>query len=134
MTIHVGQSVTRVDAREKVTGAAAYGVDVQLPGMLHGAVVRSPHPHAMIVSIDTEAAACAPGVAAVVTGGDYPYLFGSAMKDQPFLAIDRVRYIGEPVVAIAARTEAEAQAACMMHPDFREAYLSFKEKRAPKFK
>ncbi len=121
MTIHVGQSVTRVDAREKVTGAAAYGVDVQLPGMLHGAVVRSPHPHAMIVSIDTEAAACAPGVAAVVTGGDYPYLFGSAMKDQPFLAIDRVRYIGEPVVAIAARTEAEAQEAVdLVRIEYRE--------------
>jgi CO/xanthine dehydrogenase Mo-binding subunit len=111
MTTHVGQSVTRVDAREKVTGAAVFGVDVQLPGMLHGAVVRSPHPHARIVSIDTAAAEAAPGVEVVVTGRGFPYIFGSAMKDQPFLAIDRVRYVGEPVVAIAAQTEAEAQEA-----------------------
>jgi carbon-monoxide dehydrogenase large subunit len=111
MTTHVGQSVTRVDAREKVTGAAIYGVDVQLTGMLHGAVVRSPYPHARIISIDTAAAEVAPGVEAIVTGQRFPYIFGSAMRDQPFLAIDRVRYIGEPVVAIAARTEAEAQEA-----------------------
>ncbi len=111
MTMHVGRPVTRIDGREKVTGAAVYGVDVTLPGMLHGAVVRSPHPHARIISISTEAARSAPGVEAVVTGKDFPYLFGAAMKDQPFLAIDRVRYIGEPVVAVAARTEAEAQEA-----------------------
>ena len=108
MTTHVGRPVTRIDGREKVTGAAVYGVDVRLHGMLHGAVVRSPYPHARIVSIDTAEAESAPGVEAVVTGREFPFLFGSAMQDQPFLAIDRVRYIGEPVVAIAARTEAEA--------------------------
>jgi len=121
MAVHVGQPVTRVDAREKVTGAAVYGVDVQLPGMLHGAVFRSRHPHARIIAIDTAAAADSPGVEAVVTGRDFPYVFGSAIKDQPFLAIDRVRYIGEPVVAIAARTEAEAQeAADLVRVDYEE--------------
>ncbi len=111
VTTHVGESVERVDAREKVTGATVYGVDVALHGMLHGAVVRSPHAHARIVSIDTSAADAAPGVEAIVTGRDFPFLFGASTKDQPFLAIDRVRYIGEPVVAIAAETEAQAQEA-----------------------
>ena len=111
MSTAVGRSATRLDAREKVTGATRYGTDVQVAGMLHGAVVRSPHPHARIVGIDVGEAADRPGVEAVVTGRDFPYLFGSAVRDQPFLAIDRVRYVGEPVVAIAARTEAEAQEA-----------------------
>jgi carbon-monoxide dehydrogenase large subunit len=111
MTVYVGTRAPRVDSVEKVTGGAVYGVDVVLPGMLHGAVLRSPHPHARIVSIETSTARAAPGVRAVVTGRDFPHLFGSAIRDQPFLAIDRVRYVGEPVVAIAATTEAEAQEA-----------------------
>ena len=111
MTAYVGTRAPRVDGVDKVTGGAVYGVDVVLPGMLHGAVLRSPHPHARIVSIDRSAAAAAPGVKAVVTGGDFPHLFGSAIRDQPFLAIDRVRYVGEPVVAVAANTEAQAQEA-----------------------
>ena len=106
MTTYVGTRAPRVDSVEKVTGSAIYGVDVALPGMLHGAVLRSPHPHARIVSIDTTAAAAAPGVEVVVTGRDFPLLFGAAIKDQPFLAIDRVRYVGEPVVAVAATSEA----------------------------
>ncbi len=109
MTTYVGSRVPRVDSVDKVTGHAIYGVDVALPGMLHGAVVRSPHAHARIVSIDASAAEQAPGVKAVVTGKDFPYLFGAAIKDQPFLAIDRVRYVGDPVVAVAATTEREAQ-------------------------
>lgn len=111
MTTYVGSRAPRTDSVEKVTGAAVYAVDVQLPGMLHGAVVRSPHAHARIVSIDISAARRAPGVVAVVTGEDFPYRFGSAIKDQPFLAQDRVRFVGEPVVAIAANSEREALAA-----------------------
>ncbi|MDJ0923183.1 MAG: xanthine dehydrogenase family protein molybdopterin-binding subunit [Acidimicrobiia bacterium] len=109
MTTYVGNRVARVDSVDKVTGRAVYGVDVALPGMLHGAVVRSPYPHARIVSIDTSAAERAPGVVAVATGKDFPHLFGAAIKDQPFLAIDRVRYVGDPVVAVAATSEREAQ-------------------------
>ncbi len=109
MTTYVGSRVPRVDSVDKVTGHAIYGVDVALPGMLHGAVVRSPYPHARIVAIDTSAAEKAPGVKAVVTGKDFPHLFGAAIKDQPFLAIDRVRYVGDPVVAVAATSEREAQ-------------------------
>jgi len=107
----VGSRAVRVDAADKVTGRALFGTDVVVPGMLFGAVLRSPHPHARIVSVDVTAARRAPGVAAVVTGGDFPYLFGSAVRDQPFLAIDRVRYAGEPVAAVAAETEGQAQRA-----------------------
>jgi CO/xanthine dehydrogenase Mo-binding subunit len=114
VTTYVGARVPRVDSAAKVTGAAVYGVDVALPGMLHGAVVRSPHPHARIVSISTDAARSVPGVEAVVTGRDFPHLHGSAIRDQPYLAIDRVRHAGEPVVAIAATTESAAQEAARL--------------------
>jgi CO/xanthine dehydrogenase Mo-binding subunit len=66
----IGTAVQRVDAVEKVTGRAAYAADVRLPRMLHGAVVRSPHAHARIVSVDTSLAERLPGVHAVVTGAD----------------------------------------------------------------
>jgi CO/xanthine dehydrogenase Mo-binding subunit len=107
-TRYVGARVPRVDAKEKVTGHAIYGFDVDLPGMLHGATLRSPLPHARIIEIETLDAMRAPGVKAVVAGRDFPFTFGTAIKDQPFLAVDRVRYVGEPVVAVAAETEAAA--------------------------
>lgn len=111
MTAYVGTRAARVDSVDKVTGNAVYSVDLQKAGMLHGAVLRSPHAHAMIVSIDVSAARAADGVRTVVTGKDFPHHFGLAIKDQPFLAIDRVRYVGEPVVAVAADTESQAQEA-----------------------
>jgi len=110
-TRYVGKSVPRVDGLEKVTGRAVYSVDVNLLGMLYGAVLRSPLPHARIIAVDLEEAREAPGVRAVISGKDFPYTFGGMIKDQPILAIDRVRYVGEPVAAVAAETEAEAQAA-----------------------
>src|SRR3972149_6898125 len=108
---YVGKPVRRVEGVEKVTGRAVYSVDVEIPGMLFGAVLRSPLPHARIVEIDTSEAKNARGVKAVVTGKDIPFLFGGMIRDQPLLAIDRVRHVGEPVVAVAATTEAEAQEA-----------------------
>jgi len=105
---NVGKRVVRLDAPAKVTGSAVYGVDVELPGMLHGATLRSPYPHAKIIAIDTSAALKAPGVRAVVTGRDFAYRFGDVVRDQPFLATDRVRFVGDPVVAVAAETEAGA--------------------------
>lgn len=108
---YVGRPVRRVDAVDKVTGSAVYGSDLALGGMLHGAVLRSPHPHARVVSIDTTRARQAPGVRAVVTGRDFPFRFGASIQDQPFLAFDRVRFAGEPVVAVAADTELQAQEA-----------------------
>jgi len=101
----VGTPLPRVDAVEKVTGAAVYTGDLVLPLMAHGAVVRSPIAHGRIVRIDTARAAAVPGVLCVVTARDLegldPY-YGIAIKDQPILAIDRVRYEGEPVAAVAA--------------------------------
>ncbi len=103
MTV-IGSSLERQDARDKVTGRARYTVDLRIAGMVEGAVVRSPHPHARLLRIDTREAARLPGVLAVVTGADLgdldPY-FGQAVKDQPVLAIDRVRFAGEPVAAVA---------------------------------
>ena len=66
----VGKDVPRTDAVPKVTGAAQYVADLHFPGMLHAAVLRSPHPHARIISIETSSAAALPGVKAVVTGAD----------------------------------------------------------------
>lgn len=99
----VGTSVPRLDAREKVTGRAIYTDDMTLPGMLHGAMLGSPHAHARIVSCDTSRARAMPGVRAVLTADDLPPLhFGTVIKDQSVLARDKVRYTGDPVAAVAA--------------------------------
>ena len=105
----VGKPVTRVDALEKVSGAAVFGPDVKLVGMLYGKALRSPHAHARIVSINLETVRKLPGVRAVVTGADMPgVLGGEAVKDMPCLAQGKVRYMGEPVAAVAAEDEATA--------------------------
>jgi len=110
----IGRSLPRQDARDKVTGRARYTVDLRVPAMVEGKVLRSPYPHARILAIDTEAARAHPGVLAVLTGealGDIDPYFGQAVRDQPVLAIDRVRFAGEPVAAVAAsdaRTAEEA--------------------------
>ncbi len=99
----VGRGVPRVDGEEKVTGRAEYVADISLPGMLHGAVLRSPYPHARIRRIDTSRARALPGVRAVVTAEDTPKrAWGAFVRDQPVLAIDKVRYVGEEVAAVAA--------------------------------
>ena len=99
----VGSPVIRVDALEKVRGAAVFGADVRLVGMLYGAALRSPYAHARILSIDTSEAVKLHGVRAVATGADMPdVLAGEGIKDMPFLAVDVVRYAGEPVAAVAA--------------------------------
>ncbi|HEX9822019.1 MAG TPA: molybdopterin-dependent oxidoreductase [Methylomirabilota bacterium] len=110
----VGRSVPRTDAIEKVTGRARYVTDLELPGMAHAALLRSPYPHARIVRIDTGRARAVPGVHAVLTGADLtwcdPY-HGPAFRDRPMLAIDVARYEGEPVVAVAAIDAAVAACA-----------------------
>ena len=107
----VGKSIRRVDGIERVTGQLRYAVDTILPRMLQAAVVRSPHPHARILRVDTTQAQAMPGVRAVITGRDSPFMIGGMIADQPFLAIDRVRYVGEPVAAVAAETALQAQMA-----------------------
>ncbi len=98
----VGTSPVRLDAREKVTGRTIYGVDLKLPGMLCVKVLRSPHPHARIVSLEVGKARSLPGVAAVVTGEDFPGLLGITVQDQYFLARSKVRFVGDAVAAVAA--------------------------------
>lgn len=101
------RSIERVDAVAKVTGVATYAVDFTMPGMLHGFVVRSTRAHARIVDIDTSAALAVPGVHAVVTATDLDGLFprfGHIVADHPILAIDRVRYYGEPVALVLGNT------------------------------
>jgi len=104
---YVGKSVPKVDSREKVVGKAVYLDDIILHGMLYGKILGSIYPHALIKNIDVSKAESLPGVKAVITGKDLPdSLYGPFIKDEPVLAKDRVRYIGEPVAAVAA-TELE---------------------------
>jgi CO/xanthine dehydrogenase Mo-binding subunit/aerobic-type carbon monoxide dehydrogenase small subunit (CoxS/CutS family) len=107
----VGRSVPRTDVLDKVTGRARYVTDLELPGMAHARLLRSPYAHARIVRIDTSRAREIDGVLAVLTGADLtwcdPY-YGPAFRDRPVLAIDVVRHEGEPVVAVAAVDAATA--------------------------
>ncbi len=87
----------------KVTGKAVYGIDLSLPGMLHGKILRSPYPHARIKKVDTRAAEALPGVRAVLTGADLENRpFGIVVEDELPLAVDKVRYIGDEIAAVAA--------------------------------
>ncbi|HWP34254.1 MAG TPA: xanthine dehydrogenase family protein molybdopterin-binding subunit, partial [Thermodesulfobacteriota bacterium] len=101
----------------KVTGRAKYAGDLVLPGMLEGAIVRAPHAHARIVSVDPGPALARPGVVAVLTRDDLdgldPY-YGPLVRDRPLVAIDRVRFAGEPVAAVAALDRATAEAAAAL--------------------
>ncbi|MEC8462859.1 MAG: xanthine dehydrogenase family protein, partial [Pseudomonadota bacterium] len=113
----VGADLPRTDAVPKTTGSATYTVDVSFPGMLHAKVLRSPHAHARVVSIDASAARGMPGVHAVLTRDDLDGLspvYGYFIKDQPIVAIDKVRYIGDVVAAVAAQSEQQAVAALEM--------------------
>src|SRR5512136_487730 len=108
----VGDSVPRVDAHEKVTVAAIFAEDIQFgPGMLYARIVRSPHPHALIKSINVEQAKKFPGVKAVVTGEEFPGLTGLYLSDRYIFARDRVRYVGDPVAGVAAISEEIAEKA-----------------------
>ncbi|HKY08671.1 MAG TPA: xanthine dehydrogenase family protein molybdopterin-binding subunit [Candidatus Binatia bacterium] len=106
----VGKPEMRSDGVEKVNGRALYTVDVKLPGMAHGKILRSPYAHARLVSVDASAAEKFPGVFAVITRDDQKQLgmFGAAYKDQSVVAVDKVRYAGDPVAAVAAVDEATA--------------------------
>jgi CO/xanthine dehydrogenase Mo-binding subunit len=110
----VGVSRPRRDAREKLRGEAQFVGDMLVPRMLHGRVLRSTIAHGRIVSIDATAAEKIPGVVCVLTGADLadidPY-YGHAIKDRPIVAIDKVRFHGEQVAAVAAETPAAAAAA-----------------------
>jgi CO/xanthine dehydrogenase Mo-binding subunit/aerobic-type carbon monoxide dehydrogenase small subunit (CoxS/CutS family) len=100
----IGRNVRRIDTPSKVSGRLKYAGDMVMPGMLHVQVLRSPHPHARIVSIDVSAAKAMDGVEAVITSADVPGEdgFGVFVNDQPIMARDKVRYVGEAVAAVAA--------------------------------
>jgi CO/xanthine dehydrogenase Mo-binding subunit len=131
----IGKSVTRADAWEKVRGRPIYAGDLAVAGMLHGLIVRSPYASARIAAIDARAARELPGVVAVLTHEDVPRnelrmelpgrmaeaTAGAVLATQPVLAADRVRFQGEPVVAIAAETpEIAARAAELVAIDYEE--------------
>src|ERR1700744_42036 len=98
-----GRRLPRLDAPAKVAGTQVYGTDVMLPGMLHGKLFRSPLPHARIRRLDIAPALAIAGVRAVITAADIPDArYGPAVRDMTALATNRVRYIGDPVAAVAA--------------------------------
>jgi CO/xanthine dehydrogenase Mo-binding subunit len=111
----VGASYPRLEAKDKIAGGARYIDDFSRAGQLYAAVTQSPYAHARIVRIDTEKAKALPGVRAVVTGADCRFRrVGGVLKDETMLATDKVRYVGEPVAAIAARDRAVAQQAAQL--------------------
>ncbi|GJH29088.1 xanthine dehydrogenase family protein molybdopterin-binding subunit [Caballeronia novacaledonica] len=118
----IGHETPQVTARDKVTGVALYGGDLKMPGMLHLKVLRSPHAHARIVRIDTEAARALPGVHLVLTGEDTPERLSGVMhKQHRILATGKVRFIGEEVVAVAAVDEETARDALdLIHVEYEE--------------
>ncbi len=103
----VGGRHGKIDAMAPMVGEARYTDDLVLPRMLHGKILRSPHAHARIVSIDTAAAAALPGVHGVITGADLPKTYGIIpwTQDESALCVDKVRYIGDAVAAVAAESE-----------------------------
>ncbi len=119
----VGKRLPRFDALDKATGAARYTVDIKLPGMLIGKILRSPHPHARILQVDTSKAEKIPGVVAVMTGADTPKVRFTRSKgsvtivkpekivEDEMVINDKARYIGEPVAAVAAINESIAEKA-----------------------
>lgn len=110
----VGRSAERADGRIKLAGQAEFTGDIRSPRMLYGAVLRSPVAHARLLSVDASAAEKTDGVVAVLTASDLadldPY-YGHALRDRPIVAIDRVRFAGEPVAVVAAQTQAVADLA-----------------------
>src|SRR5579859_4159038 len=101
---YIGAALPKVDAYGKVTGRALYADDIMLPRMVFGRLLRSPHAHARILSIDTSLAMALPGVLSVITGQDLPQRYGilPSSQDEYALALEKVRYVGDPVVAVAA--------------------------------
>src|SRR5216117_949678 len=109
----VGKAIRKVDATAKVTGATRFADDLFLPRMLYAKLLRSPHPHARITGIDPSNARALPGVKAVLTGRDLPIPFGilPVSQDEHALALDKARFVGDPVAGVAAVSEEIATAA-----------------------
>jgi 4-hydroxybenzoyl-CoA reductase alpha subunit len=111
---NIGGRLPRVDGVDKATGAARYAADLSLPGMLHGGLLRSPHPHARLLAVDTSKATRVPGVRAVVTGEDTLGFRAGGIGspgNEPYLALEKVRFVGDAVAAVAADDEQAAEEA-----------------------
>ncbi len=119
----IGASVRRVDGPAKVTGAAQYTADLEAPGMLRLRVLRSPYPHARLLRLDASRASALPGVA-ILTRDDLAGIdpfYGPVLRDQPILALDTVRYAGDPVAAVAAeRLDQAEEALDLIEVDYEE--------------
>jgi 4-hydroxybenzoyl-CoA reductase alpha subunit len=109
----IGKPLRKVDAMAKCAGETVYADDLNLPRTIHAKLLRSPHPHARVLSIDTTRARKLEGVIAVITGEEMPEKFGimPSTQDEEALAIEKVRFVGDPVAAVAATTEAVAEKA-----------------------
>jgi len=120
--LQVGRRLPRLEADQKLSGRARYTADLDLHGMLHGAILGSPHAHARIVRYNISKALAAPGVVAVVTGADCPDgKMGPFIKDEHAIAKGKVRFVGEPVAAVAAATPAQARHGCaLIEIDYQE--------------
>jgi CO/xanthine dehydrogenase Mo-binding subunit len=116
----VGAPVPRADGIEKVSGRATYAADVNLPGLLWGKVLRSPHPHARIRRLDASKARQLPGVRAIITGEDTKdCLIGKQIRDMPVLCREVVRFVGDRVAAVAALSlEAAEEALAQIDVDY----------------
>jgi 4-hydroxybenzoyl-CoA reductase alpha subunit len=109
----IGRSLPKVDAAAKVTGQTLFADDLVLPRMVYARLLRSPHPHARIRRIDVSKAAAHPGVVATLVGSELPIPFGilPVSQDEHTLALDKVRFVGDPVAAVAALDEETAEQA-----------------------
>ncbi|HEX9705494.1 MAG TPA: molybdopterin cofactor-binding domain-containing protein [Gemmatimonadales bacterium] len=117
----IGKALRKIDAVAKVTGETKFADDLFFPRMLFARLLRSPHPHARITRIDTSQARELPGVQAVLTGKDLPIPFGilPVSQDEHALALDKVRFVGDPVAAVAATSEEVATAALdLIHVEY----------------
>ncbi len=130
----LGSVAPRRDALPKAAGSFEFGADLEVPGMLFGATVRSPHARALIRGIDPRAALACEGGAAVLTGADVPGepRYGVMIPDQPVLASEQVRYCGEPVALVAAESRAQARrAAAAVAVDYEPLAPLLEPERAP---
>lgn len=139
----VGKSVLRPDALEKVIGGKGFPVNIRLPGMLHGKLLRSPYPHAKVLKIDTSSAEKLPGVKAVLTHENVPQIPYNPINHIPSDSVtiirdmlvlsDRVRFAGQPVAAVAATTAAIAeQALTLIDVEYEELPAVFDPEEAMK--
>src|ERR1051326_4166131 len=126
MPTQIGRTIPRLEARQKVTGRAEYVHNLALPNMLHGKIFRSTVPHGRIKRVDARAARALAGVHRVVTIDDilrlipHPY-YGPAFHDQPILAHEKVRHVGEPVaVVLAVDPHVAEQAAALIEAEYEE--------------